>query len=119
MEILQPTPGIRGFISLPKHWTVERTDGWLMFHRRLTRGHETLPARSEAMIHLGVTDMVARRLTGEAPSPGAIRYPQTKRSFQGEPSGGSDPSVQVVAAQRAGPAVGVGDQPLERSAQRG
>lgn len=37
-----------------------------MFHRRLTRDHETLPARSEAVIHVAMTDLMARRLTGEA-----------------------------------------------------
>ncbi len=36
-----------------------------MFHRRLARDYETLLARSEAMIHLAVTDLMARRLTGE------------------------------------------------------
>jgi transposase len=66
MEIVQRTPGTRGFTPLPKRWTVERTYGWLMFHRRLARDYETLPARSEAMIHLAMTDLMARRLTGEA-----------------------------------------------------
>ncbi len=66
MEIVLRTPGARGFTPLPKRWTVERTYGWLMFHRRLTRDYETLPARSEAMIHLAMTDLMARRLTGEA-----------------------------------------------------
>ncbi|MEV5012738.1 IS5 family transposase [Streptomyces sp. NPDC055692] len=66
MEIVQRTPGTRGFAPLPKRWTVERTYGWLMFHRRLARDYETLPARSEAMIHLAMTDLMARRLTGEA-----------------------------------------------------
>jgi hypothetical protein len=37
-----------------------------MLHRRLARDNETLPARSEAMIHLAMTDLTARRLTGEA-----------------------------------------------------
>jgi hypothetical protein len=45
---------------------VERAYGWLLFHRRLARDYETLPARSEAMIHLAMTDPMARRLTGEA-----------------------------------------------------
>lgn len=36
-----------------------------MLHRRLTRGYEALPERSEAMIHLAVTDLMARRLTGD------------------------------------------------------
>ncbi|MGW2571654.1 IS5 family transposase [Streptomyces sp. NPDC001537] len=66
MEIVQRTPGTRGFAPLPKRWCVERTYGWLMFHRRLARDYETLPARSEAMIQLAMTDLMARRLTGEA-----------------------------------------------------
>ncbi|MFI5476663.1 IS5 family transposase [Streptomyces cacaoi] len=66
MEIVQRTPGTRGFTPLPKRWTVERTYGWLMLHRRLARDYETLPTRSEAMIHLAMTDLMARRLTGEA-----------------------------------------------------
>nr|WP_060943874.1 transposase [Streptomyces hygroscopicus] len=60
---------------MPKRWTVERIYGWLMFHRRLARDYKTLPARSEAMIQLAMTDLMARRLTGEAkPSPGATRH---------------------------------------------
>ena len=39
--------------------------GWLMLHRRLARDYETHPHRSEAMIHLAMTDLMARRLTGE------------------------------------------------------
>lgn len=66
MEIVTRTPGTRGFTPIPKRWTVERTYGWLMLHRRLARDYETLPARSEAMIHLAMTDLMARRLTGEA-----------------------------------------------------
>ncbi len=37
-----------------------------MLHHRLARDCETLLARSEAMIHLAMTDLMARRLTGEA-----------------------------------------------------
>nr|WP_277607958.1 transposase [Streptomyces boncukensis] len=59
------TPGAGGFTPVPKRWTVERTYGWLMLHRRLARDCETLPTRSEAMIHLAMTDLMARRLTGE------------------------------------------------------
>ncbi|MDH6698623.1 transposase [Streptomyces sp. MAA16] len=49
-EIVQRILGTEGFTPLPERWTVERTYGWLMFHRRLTRDHETLPGRSETMI---------------------------------------------------------------------
>ncbi|MGW0569840.1 IS5 family transposase [Streptomyces tauricus] len=60
------TPGARGFIPISKRWAVERTYGWLMLHRRLARDYETHPHRSEAMIHLAMTDLMARRLTGES-----------------------------------------------------
>ncbi|WP_028814739.1 IS5/IS1182 family transposase, partial [Streptomyces flavidovirens] len=65
MEITTRTPGTRGFTPIPKRWAVERTYGWLMLHRRLARDYETHPHRSEAMIHLAMTDLMARRLTGE------------------------------------------------------
>lgn len=65
MEIVQRTPGVRGFTPIPKRWAVEQTYGRLMFHRRLTRDYEAFPARPEAMIHLVMTDLMARRLTGE------------------------------------------------------
>lgn len=66
MEITARTPGTRGFTPIPKRWAIERPYGWPMLHRRLARDYETLPARSEAMIHLAMTDLMARRLTGEA-----------------------------------------------------
>ncbi|KOY55283.1 transposase [Streptomyces sp. XY332] len=65
MEITARKPGTRGFTPIPKRWAVERTYGWLMLHRRLARDYETHPHRSEAMIHLAMTDLMARRLTGE------------------------------------------------------
>ncbi|MFJ4680338.1 hypothetical protein [Kitasatospora sp. NPDC088783] len=36
-----------------------------MNHRRLVREYETLPARSEAMVHLATINLMTRRLTGE------------------------------------------------------
>nr|BFD87174.1 hypothetical protein StreXyl84_65750 [Streptomyces sp. Xyl84] len=36
-----------------------------MLHRRPARDYETLPVRSEATIRLAMTDLMARRLTGE------------------------------------------------------
>ncbi|CAL9468170.1 IS5 family transposase ISSco3 [Streptomyces sp. enrichment culture] len=65
MEITARKSGTRGFTPVPKRWAVERTYGWLMLHRRLARDYETLPTRSEAVIHIAVTDLMARRLTGE------------------------------------------------------
>lgn len=65
VEITARKPGTRGFTPIPKRWAVERTYGWLMLHRRLARDYETLPTRSEALIHLVMTSLMARRLTSE------------------------------------------------------
>jgi transposase len=65
MEITARAPGTRGFTPIPKRWAVERTYGWLMLHRRLARDYETLPTRSEAVIHIAMTDLMARRITSE------------------------------------------------------
>jgi transposase len=63
---VQRPPGAKGFTVVPRRWTIERSIGWLMHHRRLARDYETHPHRSEAMIHLAMIDLMARRLTGEA-----------------------------------------------------
>jgi transposase len=78
MEITARTPGTRGFAPIPKRWAVERTYGWLMFRRRLARDYEALPARSEAMIHLAMADLMARRLTDEATISWRDPTPQAK-----------------------------------------
>ncbi len=63
---VQRPPGTRGFKVIPRRWTIERTFGWFMHHRRLARDYETHPHRSEAVIHLAVIDLMARRLTNES-----------------------------------------------------
>ncbi|MEW2581648.1 IS5 family transposase [Streptomyces syringium] len=65
MEITARKPGTRGFTPIPKRWAVERTYSWLMLHRRLARDYETLPTRSEAVIHIAMTDLMPLRLTSE------------------------------------------------------
>ncbi|GHE72048.1 hypothetical protein GCM10017771_95990 [Streptomyces capitiformicae] len=44
---------------------VERSIGWIMMHRRLARGYETLSVSSEAMIHIASIDNLAKRITDE------------------------------------------------------
>lgn len=65
MEITARKPGTRGFSPVPKRWAVERIYCWLTLHRRLARDHETLPTRSEAVIHIAMTDLMTRHLTSE------------------------------------------------------
>ncbi|WP_093802962.1 IS5 family transposase [Streptomyces sp. Wb2n-11] len=81
MEISARTPGTRGFTLIPKYWAVERTYGWLMLHRRLARDYQTLPTRSEAMIHLAMTGLMARRLTSENTISRRDPAPQTKHQI--------------------------------------
>ncbi|MCX5395664.1 IS5 family transposase [Streptomyces sp. NBC_00102] len=66
MHIVRRDPATRGFAVLPRRWTVERTLGWLMNHRRLARDYEAHPHRSEAMIHLAMINLMTRRLTAES-----------------------------------------------------
>jgi hypothetical protein len=40
-----------------------------MPHRRLARDYDPPPTRSEAVIHLAMTDLMARRLTDEVTIP--------------------------------------------------
>ncbi|MGW3745463.1 transposase, partial [Streptomyces sp. NPDC005146] len=48
-----------------RRWVVERSLGWIMLRRRLARDYETLPASSEAMIHIASIDNLTKRITDE------------------------------------------------------
>ena len=52
----------KGFVLLPKRWVVERTLGWIMGCRRLTRDYERLPETSETLIYLVMIRLMVRRL---------------------------------------------------------
>ncbi|MBO3753234.1 transposase, partial [Streptosporangiaceae bacterium NEAU-GS5] len=65
VEVVPRRSGQPGFHVVKRRWVVERTLGWLMFHRRLVRDYETRPDRSEAMIHIASIDNLARRITDE------------------------------------------------------
>ena len=59
--VLRPN-GSKGFVLLPKRWTVERTYGWLHWCRRLNVDYERLPSSSEAFIHIAMIRLMLRRL---------------------------------------------------------
>ncbi len=65
VEIVQRDPTGAGFVIQPRRWVVERTFGWLMNHRRLARDYEALPARSKAVIHVAMINLMTRRLNAE------------------------------------------------------
>ncbi|RPE46987.1 DDE family transposase [Streptomyces sp. Ag109_O5-1] len=65
VEVVNRNPGVRGFHVVKGRWVVERSIGWIMLHRRLARDYETLPATSEAMIHVASIDNLTKRITDE------------------------------------------------------
>jgi putative transposase len=54
--------GAEGFVKLPQRWVVERTFGWLLRSRRLSKDYEREPASSEAMIQVSMIHLMLRRL---------------------------------------------------------
>ena len=62
LEIVKRNDDVKGFHVLPRRWVVERTFGWLGRYRRLSKDYEQLPENSEAMILLGMINLMSRRL---------------------------------------------------------
>ncbi len=52
----------KGFAVLPKRWVVERTFGWLVKHRRLSKDYEALCVTSEAMVYVAMIRLMLARL---------------------------------------------------------
>jgi transposase len=65
VEVVARKPGVPGFHVVKRRWVVERSLGWIMMRRRLARDYETLPASSEAMIHIASIDNLTKRITDE------------------------------------------------------
>lgn len=62
IEVVLRPEGTKGFILLPKRWTVERTYGWLHWCRRLNLDYERLPQSSETFIYIAMIRIMLRRL---------------------------------------------------------
>ena len=62
LEVVLRTDDVKGFIVLPKWWTVERTFAWLNNHRRLSKDYERFTKTSEAMIQIAMIRLMLRRL---------------------------------------------------------
>lgn len=65
LQIVKRSDDVKGFQVLPRRWVVERTFGWLVRHRRLSRDYERLTSNSEAMIKIAMIRLMATRLAGE------------------------------------------------------
>ena len=62
LEIVRRSDDVKGFAVLPRRWVVERTFGWLMKFRRLSKDYEETVKSSEAWILLAMINIMARRL---------------------------------------------------------
>jgi putative transposase len=62
LEVVERTPGVRGFAVLPKRWIVERTFGWLSRNRRMSKDYERKVQTSETLIEVAMIRMLVARL---------------------------------------------------------
>ncbi len=62
VEVVKRSDDLSGFKVLPRRWVVERTFGWLMRHRRLTRDYEVTEESAAAWIYLAMIRIQLRRL---------------------------------------------------------
>jgi putative transposase len=62
VEIVKRSDDAQGFVLLPRRWVVERTFGWLLHFRRLSKDYEVLPETSESMIYAAMVCLMLKRL---------------------------------------------------------
>jgi transposase len=62
LEIITPTPHVKGFVVRPWCWIVERTLGWLGRQRRLSKDYERKLQTSATLLKLAMIRLMVRRL---------------------------------------------------------
>jgi len=62
LEIVKRPVEAIGFVLLPRRWVVERTFGWLILYRVLSKDYEVLPRNSEAVVYAAMIHLMLRRL---------------------------------------------------------
>ena len=62
LEVVERTPGVRGFTVLPKRWIVERTFGWISRNRRMSKDYERKVQTSETLIEVAMIRLLVARL---------------------------------------------------------
>jgi putative transposase len=62
LEIVRRTAAMVGFVVLARRWVVERTFGWFVYSRRLSKDYERNPRVSETMIYVAMIHLMLRRL---------------------------------------------------------
>jgi putative transposase len=62
LEIVKRPLGSVGFVVQHRRWVVERTFGWLVCSRRLSKDYERNPRVSETMVYMAMIHLMLRRL---------------------------------------------------------
>jgi transposase len=62
LEVVLRSDEVKGFVVQPKRWVVERSFGWLLWSRRLSKDYERLPQMSEAFIYVAMIRIMLKRL---------------------------------------------------------
>src|SRR6516165_9908814 len=62
LEVVRRVKGAVGFVVLPRRWVVERTFGWFVLYRRLSKDYERNPRVSETMVYVAMIHLMLRRL---------------------------------------------------------
>jgi putative transposase len=62
LEIVERSADTEGFAVLPHRWIVERTLGWLMRNRRLSKDYERMVQTSETYIKVAMIRLILKRL---------------------------------------------------------
>lgn len=73
LEIVSRSPGVKGWVLLPKRWVAERTFAWLGRSRRLSKDYERRTDSSEAWVRISSIHTMLKRLTNHHPYP-KFRY---------------------------------------------
>src|SRR5690348_15366123 len=62
LEVVERTPGSRGFSIQPRRWVVERSFSWLSRSRRLSKDYERKVQTSETLIQVAMIRLLLARL---------------------------------------------------------
>ena len=63
LEVIKRSDDAQGFVLLPRRWVVERTFGWMMWNRRLSKEYERLTQTSESFIYIASIKLMVNRFT--------------------------------------------------------
>ncbi len=62
LEVVERTPGIRGFSVVPRRWVVERTFSWISRNRRMSKDYERKVQTSETLIQVAMIRLLLARM---------------------------------------------------------